>query len=121
MNRNLITNRKLIFRIILSLFTVGILVILTSSFYIKNTALDKLAKDDAEKTSKLIFEIMNTKMQDGWAKEDLKKILTRLEFLRTGLKVHSYRSEIVEEILGVNEEDKIIIQKDSSIQKALQG
>lgn len=121
MNRNLITNRKLIFRIILSLFTVGILVILTSSFYIKNTALDKLAKDDAEKTSKLIFEIMNTKMQDGWAKEDLKKILTRLEFLRTGLKVHSYRSELVEEILGVNEEDKIIIQKDSSIQKALQG
>lgn len=121
MNRNLITNRKLIFRIIFSLFTVGILVILSSSFYIKNTALDRLAKDDAEKTSKLIFEIMNTKMQDGWAKEDLKKILTRLEFLRTGLKVYSYRSKRVEEIFGVYEEDKIIIQNDSSIQKALKG
>lgn len=121
MNKNLITNRKLIFRIIFSLFAAGIFVILTSSFYIKNTALDKLAKDDAQNTSELIFEIMNTKMQDGWAKEDLKRILSRLEFLRDGLKVHSYRSPLVEEILGINAEDKVIVEKDISIQKAMQG
>ncbi|MFA6789225.1 MAG: bifunctional diguanylate cyclase/phosphodiesterase [Arcobacteraceae bacterium] len=121
MNTNLITNKKLIFRIILFLLTAGILIILTSSFYIKNTALDRLAKDDAKKTSELIFEIMNTKMQDGWAKEDLRHILTRLEFIREGLKVHSYRSSLVEEILGVNEEDQQIVKKDTAIQNAMKG
>jgi diguanylate cyclase (GGDEF)-like protein len=121
MNKNLVTNKKLIFRIILSLFSLGILVILTSSFYIKNTALDRLAKDDAKKTSELIFEIMNTKMQDGWSKEDLKKIFNRLEFIREGLEVHSYRSALVEEILGVHEKDSQIVQNDSFIQKAMQG
>lgn len=121
MNTNLITNKKMIFRIILSLFTIGIVIILTSSFYIKNTALDKLAKDDAKKTSELIFEIMNTKMQDGWGKEDLKKILNRLGIIREGLIVHSYRSPLVEEILGENKEDTLIVQKDLFIQNAMKG
>jgi diguanylate cyclase (GGDEF)-like protein len=103
------------------LFTIGILIILTSSFYIKNTALDKLAKDDAKKTSELIFEIMNTKMQDGWGKEDLKKILNRLGIIREGLIVHSYRSPLVEAILGENQEDKLIVQKDLFIQNAMKG
>lgn len=121
MKKELITNKKLIFRIILSLFTIGIFIILTSSFYIKNTALDKLAKDDAKKTSELIFEIMNTKMQDGWAKEDLKNILNRLGIIREGLSVHSYRSPLVEAILGENQNDKLIVANDPFIQKAMKG
>ncbi|MFA7083255.1 MAG: bifunctional diguanylate cyclase/phosphodiesterase [Arcobacteraceae bacterium] len=121
MNKNSITNKKLIFRIIFSLFAVGLIIIFSSSFYLKNSALDQLAKDDAKKTSALIFEIMNTKMQDGWAKEDLKKILTRLEFIREGLSVHSYRSSLVEDILGVDKTDSQLVKKDIFIQKAMIG
>jgi diguanylate cyclase (GGDEF)-like protein len=121
MHQNLITNKKLVFRIILALFTFGLCIILLSTFYIKQTALDKLAKDDAKKTSELIFEIMNTKMQEGWAKEDLAKILQRLEIIREGLQVRSYRSGLVEEVFGVYQEDKQIVQADKSIQAAMKG
>lgn len=121
MSKNLISNQKLIFRIISLLLTISIIFIVVSSIYIKQTALTRLAQDDAKKTSELIFEIMNTKMQEGWAKEDLKSILGRLEHIREGLTVHSYRSVLVEEILGKNEADSIIVKNDKAIQKAMQG
>lgn len=120
-NKNLISNRTLIIRIILLLITTSILAIFFSSTYLKKIALNNLGEDDAKKTSELIFEIMNTKMQEGWGKNDLNIILDKLEHIREGLEVKSYRSQKVEEILGVHEEDKKIVTSDTLIQKALAG
>lgn len=117
----LISNKTLIFRIILILIFTSIIAIFFSSIYIKRIALNNLGEDDAKKTSELIFEIINTKMQEGWGKEDLNIILNKLEHIREGLDVKSYRGEKVEQILGVHEKDKKIIKNDIMIQKALLG
>ncbi len=116
-----ISNKKLIFRIIFILLITSIVSIFISSIYIKKIALNNLGEDDAKKTSELVFEIMNTKMQEGWGKDDLTQILKRLEHIREGLEVHSYRSEKVEKIMGIHKEDKLIVQNDPFIQKALKG
>ena len=116
-----LSNKKLIFRIIIILLSFSILSIFISSVYLKRIALNNLGEDDANKTSELVFEIMNTKMQEGWAKKDLALILNKLEHIRIGLKVKSYRSAKVEQILGVHKEDKKIVQNDPHIQKAMAG
>lgn len=116
-----ISNKKLIFRIIIILLIFSILSIFISSIYIKRIALNNLGEDDAKKTSELVFEIMNTKMQEGWGKDDLVIILEKLEHIREGLEVKSYRSSKVEEILGVHEEDKKVVSNDIAIQNAMAG
>ena len=117
----LISNKKLVFKITFFILLASITFILLSSIFIKHKALDNLAEDDALKTSELIFEIMNTRMQEGWGKEDLKKIISRLEYIRKDLKVNSYRSKKVEEILGIDIKDKETVQNDLDIQKAMKG
>lgn len=116
-----ISNKKLILQIILILIISSISIILVSSIFLKKMALTNLGEDDAKKTSELIFEIMNTKMQEGWAKNDLVAIVNRLEHVREGLNINSYRSKKVEELFGVYEKDKKIINNDPLIQKALKG
>jgi len=118
---HMISNRNLILKITLFILMASIVFILLSSVLLKHKALDDLAEDDALKTSELIFETMNTRMQEGWAKDDLTKIISRLEFIREDLKVKSYRSPKVEEILGVHEADKLIVENDILIQKAMAG
>ncbi|BFU78982.1 hypothetical protein ALC152_21970 [Arcobacter sp. 15-2] len=118
---HMISNRNLILKITLFILMTSIIFILLSSVLLKHKALDDLAEDDALKTSELIFETMNTRMQEGWAKDDLTKIINRLEFIREDLKVKSYRSPKVEEILGVHQADKLIVENDLLIQKAMAG
>lgn len=116
-----ISNKQLIIRIIIILLISSIFSIIIASFYIKQVALNNLGEDDAKKTSTLIFEIMNTKMQEGWGKDDLVIILNKLEHIRAGLKVRSYRSEKIETVFGIHKEDKKIVQNDIYIQKAMKG
>ena len=120
-NVKLISNKRLIFKITFFLLLSSIVCILVASMYLKHAALQNLAEDDAHKTSELIFETMNTRMQEGWAKEDLNKIINRLEHIRKDLKVHSYRSKKVEEIFGVNVKDQKTVKNDILIQKAMNG
>ena len=120
-NTNYISNKILILRIIAGLLIFSILAILVSTIYIKDVALNTLAQDDAKKTSQLIFETMNTRMQEGWGKEDLNKILTKLEYIRKGLKVSSYRTPKVENLFGIIPEDKEVVNNDPLIQKVIQN
>jgi len=120
-NEKLISNKRLIFKITIFLLLSSIICILVASIYLKHAALENLAEDDAHKTSELIFETMNTRMQEGWAKEDLNKIINRLEHIRKDLNVHSYRSKKVEEIFGVNIKDQNTVRDDIFIQKAMNG
>ncbi|NQY54027.1 MAG: hypothetical protein HRT42_10700, partial [Campylobacteraceae bacterium] len=120
-NKKLITNKQLMLRITLTIISLSIIFILLSSVLVKKVALKDLGEDDALKTSELIFEIMNTRMQEGWSKKDLNKIIFKLEHIREGLKIKSYRSEHVAEMFGIPNEDKKMIENDSFIQKAMKG
>lgn len=121
MERKFISNSSLIVRIVLSILIVSLLVAFISTEYLKKTAINNLASDDAHKTAQLVFETMNTRMQEGWTKKDLKGIIDRLEYIRQGMQIASYRSESVEQIFGVVPEDKKTVQSDPLIQKAMKG
>lgn len=121
MKNNLITNKALIFRILIIILLFSIISLFLSTIYIKRAALTTLAEDDAKKTSELIFETMYVRMQEGWAKKDLVKILNRMEHIRHNLEVNSYRSKDVEKIMGVIKEDKEKVNSDSLIKKAMEG
>lgn len=121
MKNNLITNKTLIFRILIVILLFSIISLFLSTIYIKRAALTTLAEDDAKKTSELIFETMYVRMQEGWAKKDLVKILNRMEHIRHNLEVNSYRSKDVEKIMGVIKEDKEKVNSDLLIKKAMKG
>lgn len=120
-NNSLISNKSLVIRIVLLLLISSMIVLIISLTYLKKAAVDTLAQDDAKKTAQLVFETMNTRMQEGWGKEDLIRILDKLEIIREGMTLNSYRSSKVEEILGVNESDKQVVLNDKEIQKAMDG
>lgn len=103
-----------------SMMIISIIIVYFSSIYLKNVTINNLLKDDTKKTSELTFEILYTKMQEGWSREDLSPIINRLNNLRPGLEVHTYRSKSVEELFGVASSEKEGY-KDPLIQKALNG
>jgi PAS domain S-box-containing protein len=118
-SRNLTTNRSLFLKIIFVMLIVGFVFAYYSSNFIKEFATDNLAQEDAKKTSDLAFEVLYTKMQEGWNKDDLNQIIQRLNKMKAGLSIKTYRSTLVEELYGeVKSEQK---DKDKYIQKALQG
>lgn len=121
MKNNLISNKVLIFRIVLSVLFVSVVALFISTEYIKKTAINTLASDDAKKTAQLVFETMNARMQEGWGKEDLNVIIDRIEFIRHGLHIGSYRSKQVEDLFGVIPKDKEKVNSDPLIQKAMNG
>ncbi|MEA2019711.1 MAG: EAL domain-containing protein [Campylobacterota bacterium] len=64
---------------------------------------------------------MNTRMQEGWTKDDLNGVIDRLENIRKGMSISSYRSKQVEEIFGIVQKDRDIVNSDAKIQKAMLG
>ncbi len=120
-NKKQINSKQLIIRITISLLLGSIAVSIVFILYLKNIALHTLTKREAKKTSKLIFEVMKTKMLEGWNKQDLEKIIKRLDTLKYGLDIKSYRSQKVEELFGKDliAEDKI--KNDSNIAEVLKS
>ncbi len=120
MEKEFTTNKKLFLKIIVIMTLVGIVFAYFSSTYMRNMALSNLAEDDAKKTSELAFEVLYTKMQDGWARDDLYKIIARLNNLKEGLNIKTYRSTLVEELFGSIATEKSGLD-DPLIQQGLKG
>ena len=119
--KNQISNRQLVVRITLSLLLGSIITGVIFSIYLKDIALNTLAKQDAEHTSELIFEVMKTKMQEGWGKEDLVKIMKRLNNVKDGLEINAYRSDKVTELFGEDPLTTKALQSNPKIQDAMNG
>lgn len=116
----LVTNKKLFLKIIAIMVLIGIIFAYFSSTYMRKIALNNLAEDDAKKTSELAFEVLYTKMQEGWSRDDLSKITARLNKLEPGLRINTYRSPLVEQLFGKVPSEQAHIN-DPLIQKALKG
>ncbi len=116
-----ISNKQLVTRITLLLLAGSIVVGVIFSLYLKNMALNNLAQEDAKKTSTLIFEVMKTKMQEGWGKEDLINIMKRLNTMKDGLVINSYRSDHVVELYGEDTYTTKALKSDKNIKIAMSG
>ncbi|WP_457592978.1 EAL domain-containing protein [Hydrogenimonas sp.] len=117
----LVTIRRHMLNTIGIFLVISLVLELLVGFYLKRQALTELAIEDARHSSELVFENLYTKMQEGWSKEDIRKILERLNEIRPGMKIDTYRSEIVEELYGRIEEDHRKVASDPLIQEALRG
>ncbi len=118
---NQISNRQLVIKITLSILLGSIFFGVIFSIYLKDIALNTLAQQDAKKTSELIFEVMKTKMQEGWGKEDLIKIMQRLNSVKDGLDIKAYRSQQVTELFGEDSISTEALKSNPKIQEAMNG
>jgi diguanylate cyclase (GGDEF)-like protein len=91
------------------------------SEYIKEEIVTNLAKQDAKKTSLLVFESMYSAMQKGWNKKEIEEIIQRLNKVDKDLSVYVYRGEIVSSLYGEIEADKKIRESNKNIKKSFQG
>ncbi len=117
----LVTIRRHILNTIGIFLIISLAIELAVGFYLKRQALTELAIEDARHSSELVFENLYTKMQEGWSKEDIKKILERLNTIRPGMNIQTYRSDKVEELYGRIPEDYRKVESDPLIREALKG
>lgn len=92
---------------------------LTSS-YIKEKAINDLARDDAYKTSQLVFQSLYSAMRKGWTKEEILEIIARLNRIEPDMQIRVLRGEPVIRQYGEIEGEKSIRDNDPLIQQAFQ-
>ncbi len=117
----LVTIRRHMLNTIGIFLLISLLLELVVGFYLKRQALTELAIEDARHSSELVFENLYTKMQEGWSKEDINKILKRLNTTRPGMQISTYRSQIVEEIYGTVPKDAQKVASDPLLKRAMAG
>lgn len=119
-NHKFSKTKSVFLKFMLAMLFIVLVISYISSSYAKNYVSDNFAQNEVKKISDLVFEVIYTKMEDGWSRDDLKTIITRLTNLEHGLKIKTYRSEAVEEVYGVRIGDAKA-KEDPLVQKAFRG
>ena len=115
------TYKKITAKIILTTLFLTLSAAYIYSEFMKKSAISNLAQIDAKKSSRLVFETLYTGMQMGWNKEDLEKIILRLNSIEESMRVNAYRSTLVDALYGGIEKDKVAIASNQNLQKAMRG
>ncbi len=112
-------------KITAKIITMMLIFTLVASFfygeYIKREAISNLAQIDARKTSSLVFESLYSAMAKGWNKDELKEIVDRLNRVDKKMNINVYRGELVSQLYGEIERDKIARESSVKIKRALHG
>jgi diguanylate cyclase (GGDEF)-like protein len=87
----------------------------------KSEAIEKLSKVDARKTTQLVFQSLYSAMEKGWTRDDLEKIIFRLNEIDKNMSVNVFRSEEVVKQFGDIQKDLEARRNDYNVQKALQN
>ncbi|XPV68824.1 MAG: EAL domain-containing protein [Halarcobacter sp.] len=118
MNRRT-TYKKLIFKIILSTLVISLSVAFFYAQYMKKDAIEKLTKVDAKKTTQLVFQSLYSAMEKGWDRNDLEKIIHRLNNVDKNMRVDVYRSYEVAKQFGEIKKDLNARKNNHLIKQAL--
>jgi len=119
--RNFTLSLNQLVLVITFLFLVATLLgIYFTSNYIKEKAINDLARDDAYKTSQLVFQSLYSAMRKGWTKEEIEEITTRLNNIEPTMKIRVLRGQPVIKQYGEIKGEKEIRESDPIIQKAFQ-
>jgi len=121
MNTTGTTYNKITAKIISLMLVITLSIAYMYSEYIKEEVVIKLAKEDAKKTSLLVFESMYSAMQKGWDKQEIQEIVTRLNKVDENLEIFIYRGETVASLYGEIELDKKVRESDKKVQKSFNG
>ena len=115
------TYNKITAKIISIMLVITLTIAYIYSEYIKEEVVINLAKQDAKKTSRLVFESMYSAMQKGWDKDEIQEIVNRLNKVDKELEIFVYRGEIVSSLYGEIEKDKKKRELDHNIKKSFKG
>jgi len=115
------TYKKLIAKTVIISLLASLAVAFVYGLFIKQRAIDDLARIDARKTSRMAFEALYSAMEKGWSKEELDAIIVRLNKVEPNMRINAYRSPIVAELFGDREQDKKIRDHDSMVMRAMKG
>jgi len=115
------TYNKITAKIISIMLVITLTIAYLYSEYIKEEVVINLAKQDAKKTSRLVFESMYSAMQKGWDKNEIQEIVNRLNKVDKELEIFVYRGEIVSSLYGEIEKDKQKRESDHNIEKSFKG
>ena len=93
------------------------LLIYTVSESIRDHAIRELARDDAQQTSRMVFQSLYSAMRKGWSKQEINDSIQRLNTNFPELKIRVYRGEIVTRQFGAmaGEEASVLSDKDLSL------
>lgn len=110
--------RLLIWLAVLSLTAAFILVFLMSAI-LRDRAVHELARDEAQQTSRLVFQSLYSAMRKGWNKQEITGIIARLNESFPELKINVYRGEIVARQFGDMSGELAVVEKDAELSRAL--
>lgn len=115
------TYKKLIAKTVIFSLIASLAVAFVYGIFIKQRAIDDLARVDARKTSRMAFEALYSAMEKGWSKEELDAIILRLNEVEPNMRINAYRSPIVAELFGDRENDKKVREHDPMVMEAMKG
>lgn len=112
-------------RLLISLSAVFMLLafalIFVLSGAVRDRAVNDLASDSMQQSSKLAFQSLYSVMRKGWGKEDIKKAIEQLNAAVPGLSIRVFRTEIVERQYGAMPGEREVITSDPALAEALRG
>lgn len=102
--------------VLLSLMAAGIasVMIYVLSEKVRNHAIHDLARNDAQQTSKLVFQSLYSAMRKGWNKAEINDSIHRLNTTFPDLKIRVFRGEIVARQFGemAGEKEEVLHDRD---------
>jgi c-di-GMP phosphodiesterase len=116
-----IAYKELIIRMVVISLLLSIVLGVIASFYLKNRAVNEMARNDAKKTSELVFQGLYSAMAKGWNKDDLQSIIERLNKIEPNMTVNIYRSDAVAAQFGDIKRDKVARSMDEDVKSAMRG
>lgn len=115
------TYKRLIAKTVIFSILASLAVAFVYGLFIKQRAIDDLARIDARKTSRMAFEALYSAMEKGWSKDELDAIIVRLNKVEPNMRVNAYRSPIVAELFGDRNQDKQLREHDPIVARAMKG
>ena len=105
----------------LSIFSLlfAFLLIFVLSGVVRDRAVQNLAREDAQRVSRLVFQSLYSAMRKGWSKQEIKEIIGRLNTSMPDLSIRVYRGEIVERQFGAMPSEHAEVSADIALATAL--
>jgi len=101
--------------------TAGMIIILVVSMTVRDREVHQLARQEAQRTSMMVFQSLYSAMRKGWSKQEITEIIDRLNETFSDMKINVYRGEVVARQFGEMAGEHAIIENDGALQRALVG
>jgi diguanylate cyclase (GGDEF)-like protein len=115
---HLTLGRLLILLSVLSMAIAFVLIFAVSGM-VRDRAIHDLARDDAQQTSRLVFQSLYSAMRKGWRKQEINETIERLNTAMPGAIIKVYRGDVVSKEFGEMEGERALIQQDSALGQAM--